>query len=165
MFQMAIVVPGPRNNTLYNFKVTARQRVISHPREEHVTYYAVCEVWRGAILLSHRLFAGDLGLIMTGAAVISGNDLAAALDSYHSYIYPPLHIFIFRLLNTFNTHLPPFRFTTLYSCYWYSILLFRCECLTQSYTSNRTPDYNYLRWVWNRLIQCFGSFNNKLVRW
>lgn len=116
MLQPAIVVPGPRNNTLYNFKVTSRQRVISQPRKEHVTYDAVCEVWRGAILLSHRLFAGDLGLIMTGAAAISGNDLAAALDSYHSYLY--IHHFIFssffRLLNTFNTHLPPFRFTTLW---------------------------------------------------
>lgn len=115
MLEPAIVVPGPRNNTLYNFKVTARQRVISQPRKEHVTYYAVCEVWRGAILLSHRLFAGDLGLIMTGAAAISGNDLAAALGLLSLlFIYPQLHIFIFRLLNTFNTHLPPFRFTTLW---------------------------------------------------
>lgn len=87
----------------------------------------------------------------------------------HLTLITPIYIrhFIFSsfVCSTRSTHLPPFRFTTLYSCYWYSILLFRCECLTLSYTSNRTLEYNYLRWVWNRLIQCFGSFINKLVGW
>lgn len=116
MLEPAIVVPGPWNNTLYNFKVTARQRVISQPRKEHVTYYVVCEVWRGAILLSHRLFAGDLGLIMTGAAAISGNDLAAALYSYHSYLY--IHHFIFSsfVYSTRSTHI--YRLLDLLLCYW-----------------------------------------------
>lgn len=81
-----------------------------------MTYYAVCEVWRGAILLSHRLFAGDLGLIMTGAAAISGNDLAAALDSYHSYLY--IHHFIFSsfVYSTRSTHI--YRLLDLLLCYW-----------------------------------------------
>lgn len=118
MLEPAIVVPGPRNNTLYNFKVTARQRVISQPREEHVTYYAVCEVWRGAILLSHRLFAGDLGLIMTGAAAISGNDLAAALDSYHSYLYIHHFIFSYFVYSTRSTHIYRLLDLLLCGCYW-----------------------------------------------
>lgn len=79
----------------------------------------VCEVWRGAILLSHRLFAGDLGLIMTGAAAISGNDLAAAaLDSYHSYLY--IHHFIFSsfVYSTRSTHIYRLLDLLLCGCYW-----------------------------------------------
>lgn len=161
MLEPAIVVPGPRNNTLYNFKVTARQRVVYQPRKEHVTYYVRC-VKCGVAQYSYHidclletLALSWLELLLSVAMTLHRTWLLSLL-----FIYPPLHIFIFRLLNTFNTHLPTFRFTTL----WLLLDVF-CYFDVNVWREHIVEVKISLKWIWKRLFQCFSSFIDKLIGW
>lgn len=155
MLEPAIVVPGPRNNTLYNFKVTARQRVISCD--------ILCGVWsvawRNTLITSIVCWRPwpyhDWSCCYQWQWPCSRTWLLSLL-----FIYPPLHIFIFRLLNTFNTHLLPFRFTTL----WLLLDVF-CYFDVNVWREHIVEVKISLKWIWKRLFQCFSSFIDKLVGW